>query len=514
MSKKDFKRGMEAGAKPFEEKFKQVSEAVERVGEGLNQKLDNIKGTMNTVIDDLSSIQKKELYDLSTQYDIKELERPDKELLIAGLYTLSAMSDNLTEYQKAFIRSVQKYIGVKNPQTSVDLSIAIENVENVTTQRAILQAFMEFLYLENENVSFLDDYEELFEFFNVNKKGRESIIDSIQKVYHATGAQGISEKYGYVPERIVESGSVDEGGKSIAVLGHIDHGKSTLTAAITKTLYERYGLGKPVSYDEIDSGLSIEYETKKRHYTHVDLPGHSDYVKGIITGDVQMDGAILVVSAIDGPMPQTKIHALLARYLGLENIVVFMNKCDEVDDDELLDLVEKEICDLLSKFGFSYKVSPVIRGSATEALKNPAGKWGDAIVDLMSSVDKYIVTPVHKAEKAQPKQCSKFLAEIYHYSTADGGGEMRSYSAMFDGLNFGLLIKTITDDVTAEGKITLRRDPSRLEPGYNCVAEFKLSSPALIGRWDSFDIYDEATDVLKSSSSRAIGCGIVTSILE
>ena len=205
MGKKDFKHGMEAGAKPFEEKFKQVSEAVERVGAGLNQKLDDIKGTMNAVIDDLSSIQKKELYDLNTQFDIKEFEQPDKELLIAGLYTLSAMSDNLTDYQQAFIRSVQKYVDVTTPQTSVDLSIAIENVNSLPTQKAIMQAFMEYLFLENENDDFLEDYEELFDFFSVNKKDRQMILYCIHAVYRATGAQGLVEKYGYVPPQDVEN---------------------------------------------------------------------------------------------------------------------------------------------------------------------------------------------------------------------------------------------------------------------------------------------------------------------
>jgi hypothetical protein len=215
MGKKDFKRGMEAGAKPFEDKFKQVSEAVERVGTEIKNKIGDIKETVDIVIDDLSSIQKKELYDLSTQFDIKELEQPDKELLIAGLYTLSAMSDNLTDCQKAFIRSVQKYTGVKNPQTSVDLSVAIENIESVTVQKAVMQAFMEFLFLENEDNSFLEDYAELFEFFSVTKKGREVILDSIKKVYHATGALGISEKYGYVPEVLKSQGTTPSSASSV-----------------------------------------------------------------------------------------------------------------------------------------------------------------------------------------------------------------------------------------------------------------------------------------------------------
>ena len=211
MGKKDFKKGMEAGAKPFEDKFKKQEEAINRVGGEINKKMDNINSKVDslrkmvndnfdTVYDYMAATDKKALYDLNTQFDIKKLEPPDKELLVAGLYTLAAMSDNLTEYQQTFVRSVQKYLDVKMPQTSVDLSIAIENVEDLTVQKAIMQTFMEFLFLENENDSFLDDYEELFDFFSVNKKGREAVLDCVHNVYRATGAQGIAEKYGYTPE--------------------------------------------------------------------------------------------------------------------------------------------------------------------------------------------------------------------------------------------------------------------------------------------------------------------------
>ena len=198
---------------------------------------------------------------------------------------------------------------------------------------------------------------------------------------------------------------------NIGTIGHVDHGKTTLTAAITKTLHQRYGLGQMVAFDQIDKapeekerGITIatshvEYETPNRHYAHVDCPGHADYVKNMITGAAQMDGAILVVAATDGPMPQTREHILLSRQVGVPYIIVFLNKCDMVDDDELLELVEMEVRELLDMYEFPGDDTPIIRGSALEALENPEGPWGDKIVELFEAVDSYIPEPVRATEK-------------------------------------------------------------------------------------------------------------------
>ena len=198
---------------------------------------------------------------------------------------------------------------------------------------------------------------------------------------------------------------------NIGTIGHVDHGKTTLTAAITKTLYQRYGLGEMVAFDQIDKapeererGITIatahvEYETPKRHYAHVDCPGHADYVKNMITGAAQMDGAILVVAATDGPMPQTREHILLSRQVGVPYIIVFLNKCDMVDDEELLDLVEMEVRELLDSYEFPGDDTPIIRGSALEALNNPEGPWGDKIVELFEAVDDYIPEPQRATDK-------------------------------------------------------------------------------------------------------------------
>ena len=196
---------------------------------------------------------------------------------------------------------------------------------------------------------------------------------------------------------------------NIGTIGHVDHGKTTLTAAITKTLHDRYQLGEQVDFENIDkapeerergitiSTAHVEYETPKRHYAHVDCPGHADYVKNMITGAAQMDGAILVAAATDGPMAQTREHILLSRQVGVPYIVVFMNKCDMVDDEELLDLVEMEITELLEEYGF--EGCPIIRGSAYQALQDTSGKWGDAIIKLMETVDEYIPDPERDTDK-------------------------------------------------------------------------------------------------------------------
>jgi elongation factor Tu len=197
---------------------------------------------------------------------------------------------------------------------------------------------------------------------------------------------------------------------NIGTIGHVDHGKTTLTAAITTVLSKRYG-GAAVAFDQIDkapeerergitiSTAHVEYETPNRHYAHVDCPGHADYVKNMITGAAQMDGAILVVSATDGPMPQTREHILLSRQVGVPYIVVFMNKCDMVEDEELLELVEMEIRELLSEYEFPGDDTPVIRGSAREALQNPDGAWADKIVELFEQIDAYIPLPERATDK-------------------------------------------------------------------------------------------------------------------
>ena len=198
---------------------------------------------------------------------------------------------------------------------------------------------------------------------------------------------------------------------NIGTIGHVDHGKTTLTAAITTTLNARLGLGDKVAFDEIDkapeekergitiSTAHVEYETNNRHYAHVDCPGHADYVKNMITGAAQMDGAILVVAATDGPMPQTREHILLSRQVGVPYIIVFLNKCDMVDDEELLDLVEMEVRELLDEYEFPGDDTPIVRGSALKALEDPMGPWGDKIIELMDAVDAYIPEPVRDTEK-------------------------------------------------------------------------------------------------------------------
>ena len=197
---------------------------------------------------------------------------------------------------------------------------------------------------------------------------------------------------------------------NVGTIGHVDHGKTTLTAAITLVLNKRYGSGEFIDYAHIDKapeererGITIstshvEYETPKRHYAHVDCPGHADYVKNMITGAAQMDGAILVVSAADGPMPQTREHILLARQVGVPKIVVFLNKEDQVDDPELIELVEMEVRDLLSEYDFDGDNTPIVVGSALKALEDPDGEWGDKIIKLMEEVDKYIPTPARDVD--------------------------------------------------------------------------------------------------------------------
>ena len=212
---------------------------------------------------------------------------------------------------------------------------------------------------------------------------------------------------------------------NIGTIGHVDHGKTTLTAAITTVLAKK-GLSELRSFDSIDNapeekerGITIntshvEYQTANRHYAHVDCPGHADYVKNMVTGAAQMDGAILVVAATDGPMPQTNEHVLLARQVNVPKIVVFLNKCDMVDDPEMLDLVELEVRDLLSKYEFDGDNTPIIRGSALGGLNGEA-KWEDKIMELMDAVDSYIPIPPRENEKP-------FLMPVEDVFTITGRG--------------------------------------------------------------------------------------------
>ena len=212
---------------------------------------------------------------------------------------------------------------------------------------------------------------------------------------------------------------------NIGTIGHVDHGKTTLTAAITKVLSERVEGNDAVDFANIDNapeererGITIstahvEYETNKRHYAHVDCPGHADYVKNMITGAAQMDGAILVVAATDGVMAQTKEHILLSRQVGVPKIVVFMNKCDMVDDEELLELVEMDVTEILDEYGF--EDSPIIKGSALKALEDPSSEWGDKIMELMDAVDEYFPDPERDTDKP-------FLMPVEDVFTITGRG--------------------------------------------------------------------------------------------
>ena len=214
---------------------------------------------------------------------------------------------------------------------------------------------------------------------------------------------------------------------NIGTIGHVDHGKTTLTAAITKVLAERVAGNAKVDFENIDkapeerergitiSTAHVEYQTEKRHYAHVDCPGHADYVKNMITGAAQMDGAILVVAATDGVMAQTREHILLSRQVGVPYIVVFMNKCDMVDDPELLELVDMEIRELLNEYEFPGDDTPIIQGSALKALEDPMGTWGDKVMELMDAVDSYIPDPVRETDKP-------FLMPVEDVFTITGRG--------------------------------------------------------------------------------------------
>ena len=341
---------------------------------------------------------------------------------------------------------------------------------------------------------------------------------------------------------------------NIGTIGHVDHGKTTLTAAITAVLHAQ-GLAEARSYDQIDNtpeekarGITIntshvEYETEKRHYAHVDCPGHADYVKNMITGAAQMDGAILVVAATDGPMPQTREHILLARQVGVPYIVVFINKVDQVDDPELLDLVEMDIRDLLTSYNFPGDTTPIVKGSALKALEaasagHPEDPACDCIRELMKAVDEYIPDPVRDTDKpflmpvedvftitgrgtvanaglllrginrtdiergqvlAKPGTITphtKFKAEVYVLKKEEGG----RHTAFFNGYRPQFYVRTT--DIT--GSIKLPDGVEMVMPGDNVSMEIELIHPVAIEKGMRFAIRE---------GGRTVGSGVVSEII-
>ncbi len=267
---------------------------------------------------------------------------------------------------------------------------------------------------------------------------------------------------------------------NIGTIGHVDHGKTTLTAAISAVLSQK-GLAEMKDYDGIDNAPEekernitiatshIEYETEKRHYAHVDCPGHADYVKNMITGAAQMDGAILVVSAADGPMPQTREHILLSRQVGVPYIVVFMNKADMVDDEELLELVEMEIRELLSEYDFPGDDTPVIAGSALQALEEAKagnlGEWSEKIMELMDAVDEYIPTPERDTDK-------DFLMPVEDVFSISGRGTVVTGRIERGVVKVGDTIEIVgireTQTTTVTGVEMFRKEMEQGEAGDNC----------------------------------------------
>ena len=264
---------------------------------------------------------------------------------------------------------------------------------------------------------------------------------------------------------------------NIGTIGHVDHGKTTTTAAITLVLNKRFGSGEFIDYAHIDKapeererGITIstshvEYETPNRHYAHVDCPGHADYVKNMITGAAQMDGAILIVSAADGPMPQTREHILLARQVGVPKIVVFLNKEDQVDDPELIELVEMEVREMLSEYDFDGDNTPIVVGSALKALEDPDGEWGDKIVKLMEAVDEWIPTPERATD--QP-----FLMPVEDVFTITGRGTVATGRVERGTVKVGDTVELVglTDqprDVVVTGVEMFRKLLDQAEAGDN-----------------------------------------------
>src|SRR6267142_378355 len=302
---------------------------------------------------------------------------------------------------------------------------------------------------------------------------------------------------------------------NVGTIGHIDHGKTTLTAAITKTLAKHNPKNKFRSFDSIDNapeekarGITIavahvEYETSKRHYAHVDCPGHADYIKNMITGAAQMDGAILVVAATDGPMPQTREHVLLARQVGVPYIVVFLNKCDAVEDPELLDLVELEVRDLLKSYKFPGDEIPVIRGSALKAMEDDP-VWVKKIDELMDAVDNYIPIPVRAVDKP-------FLMPIEDIFSISGRGTVITGVEMFKKLldegqagdNVGLLLRGTKKEEVERGQVVAKT--GSITPHTKFKAEIYVLTKEEGGRHTPFfkgyrpQFYFRTTDVTGSA---------------
>ena len=301
---------------------------------------------------------------------------------------------------------------------------------------------------------------------------------------------------------------------NIGTIGHVDHGKTTLTAAITKVLSEQEGCKADyTAFENIDKapeerqrGITIsvahvEYETWERHYAHVDCPGHADYVKNMISGAAQMDGAILVIAATDGPMAQTREHILLARQVGVKYIVVFLNKCDMVDDEELIDLVEMETRDLLSEYGFPGDDIPIIRGSALGAL-NGEQKWVDSIVELMHTVDSYIPTPARdeRGELKLNEPVEIVGIKDTQTSTATGIEMFRKTMDFCEaGDNVGILLRGIKREDVVRGQVLCK--PGSVTPHHEFTGEIYVLTKEEGGRHTPFfsgyrpQFYFRTTDV-------------------
>ena len=286
---------------------------------------------------------------------------------------------------------------------------------------------------------------------------------------------------------------------NIGTIGHVDHGKTTLTAAITITLQKRYGLGEVVAFDQIDkapeekergitiSTAHVEYETPNRHYAHVDCPGHADYVKNMITGAAQMDGAILVVAATDGPMPQTREHILLSRQVGVPYIIVFLNKCDMVDDEELLDLVEMEVRELLDEYDFPGDDTPIIRGSALMALEDPDGPWGDKIIELFEAVDSYIPEPERDNDKP-------FIMPVEDVFSITGRGTVATGRVERGVLKVGDEVEAVILTLDREErKMSLGIKQLKADPWQNIEEKYGVGSKhkAIVRNFTNFGVFVE-----------------------
>src|SRR5205823_3921209 len=301
---------------------------------------------------------------------------------------------------------------------------------------------------------------------------------------------------------------------NIGTIGHVDHGKTSLTAAITKVLAETGG-ATFTAYDQIDkapeekargitiSTAHVEYETKNRHYAHVDCPGHADYVKNMITGAAQMDGAILVVSAADGPMPQTREHILLARQVGVPALVVYLNKCDMVDDPELLELVELEVRELLSKYEFPGDKIPIVKGSALAALEGKDPKLGhDSVLELMKSVDEYIPQPERPID--QP-----FLMPVEDVFSISGRGTVVTGRVERGVIKVGEEIEIVglrdTQKTIVTGVEMFRKLLDQGQAGDNIAMEVHLIVPIAMEEKLRFAIRE---------GGRTVGAGVVAAIIE